>query len=72
MIRIHQKKMFSNNKKLLGKISVAFAYLYSIISRSEKTFSYGKAAMENLSEDDPLWYSWGWYSIGIAEMSRET
>ena len=27
--------------------------------------------MENLSEDDPLWYSWGWYSIGIAEMSRE-
>ena len=21
--------------------------------------------MENLSEDDPLWFSWGWYSIGI-------
>jgi LuxR family transcriptional regulator, maltose regulon positive regulatory protein len=27
--------------------------------------------MENLSEDDPLWYSWGWYSIGVAEMSRQ-
>ncbi len=59
------------NKKLSGKISVAFAYLYSITADSEKTFSYCKAAMENLSEDDPLWYSWGWYSIGIAEMYRE-
>jgi LuxR family maltose regulon positive regulatory protein len=59
------------NKKLSGKISVAFAYLYSITADPEKTFSYGKAAMENLSEDDPLWYSWGWYSIGIAEMYRE-
>jgi len=59
------------NKKLLGKISVAFAYLYSITTDLEKTFSYCKTAMENLSEDDPLWYSWGWYSIGIAEMYRE-
>ena len=59
------------NKKLLGKISVAFAYLYSITADSGKTFSYSKAAMENLSEGDPMWYSWGWYSIGIAEMYRE-
>lgn len=59
------------NKKLSGKISVAFAYLYSITADSERTFSYGKAAMENLSEDDPLWFSWGWYSIGMAEMYRE-
>ena len=59
------------SKKLLGKISVAFAYLYSITADSERTFSYGKAAMENLSEDDPLWFSWGWYSIGMAEMYRE-
>jgi len=65
------KEDILNNKKLLGKISVAFSYLYSIKADSERTFSYGKAAMENLSEDDPLWYSWGWYSIGIAEMSRE-
>jgi LuxR family maltose regulon positive regulatory protein len=56
-----------NNKKLLGKISVAFAYLYSITGDSEKTFSYCKSAMGNLSEDDPLWFSWGWYSVGIAE-----
>ncbi len=59
------------NKKLLGKISVAFAYLYSITADPEKTFSYGKAAMQNLSEDDPLWFSWGWYSVGIAESIRE-
>ena len=59
------------NKKLLGKIAVAFAYLYSITADAEKTFHYGKTAMENLSEDDPLWFSWGWYAIGIAEMHRE-
>jgi LuxR family maltose regulon positive regulatory protein len=58
------------NKKLLGKISVAFAYLYSITADAEKTFHYGKTAMKNLSEDDPLWFSWGWYSIGIAETVR--
>jgi LuxR family transcriptional regulator, maltose regulon positive regulatory protein len=50
-----------------GKISVAFAYLYSIRADPEKTSVYCKAALENLSEDDPLWFSWGWYSIGIAE-----
>jgi LuxR family transcriptional regulator, maltose regulon positive regulatory protein len=60
-----------DNKKLIGKISVAYAYLYSIRTDSKKTLTYGTAAMENLSEDDPLWYSWAWYSIGIAEMSRE-
>jgi len=59
------------NKKLLGKISVAFAYMNSLLVRSEKIFDYSKTAMENLSEDDPLWYSWGQYSIGIAEMFRE-
>jgi LuxR family transcriptional regulator, maltose regulon positive regulatory protein len=54
-------------KQLLGKISVAFAYLYSKTADPEKTFSYSKAAMKNLSEDDSFWYSWGWYSIGWAE-----
>jgi LuxR family transcriptional regulator, maltose regulon positive regulatory protein len=54
------------NKKLLGKISVAFAYLYSITQNSEKTLSYCNTAMENLTDEDPLWFSWGWYSVGIA------
>jgi LuxR family transcriptional regulator, maltose regulon positive regulatory protein len=59
------------NKKLLGKISVAFAYMNSLLVCSDKIFDYSKAAMANLSEDDPLWYSWGLYSIGLAEMFRE-
>ena len=65
------KEVVQQSKKLLGKVSVAFAYLYSITADPEKTISYCTAAMENLTEDDPLWYSWGWYSNGIAEMSRE-
>jgi len=60
-----------NKKKLLGKISVAFAYMNSLLSRSDKIFEYSKTAMENLSEDDPLWYSWGWYSIGIADLFHD-
>jgi LuxR family maltose regulon positive regulatory protein len=59
------------NKKLLGKISVAFAYMNLFVVHPEKIFDYCKIAMENLSEDDPLWFSWGWYSIGIAETVRE-
>ena len=59
------------NKKLLGKISVAFAYMNSLLSRTEKIFEYSKTAMNILSEDDPLWYSWGWYTIGIAELFHE-
>jgi LuxR family maltose regulon positive regulatory protein len=55
------------NKQLSGKISVAFAYLYSKTADTEKVFSYCKAAMVNLSEDDPFWHSWGWYSMGWAE-----
>jgi LuxR family transcriptional regulator, maltose regulon positive regulatory protein len=59
------------NKKLLGKISVAFAYLNTFSMRSEEIFGYSKTAIENLSDDDPFWYSWVWYTMGIAEMSRE-
>ena len=55
------------NKQLSGKISVAFAYLYSKTADTKKVFSYFKTAMENLSEDDPFWHSWGWYSMGWAE-----
>lgn len=53
-------------KKLLGKISVAFAYLNSHVENSEQAFDYCKTAMENLSEDDPLWFSWAWFSYGIS------
>jgi len=59
------------HKKLLGKISVSLAYLNSLLLRPGKIFDYSKIATENLSEDDPFWYSWGLYSMGIAEMFRE-
>jgi LuxR family transcriptional regulator, maltose regulon positive regulatory protein len=65
------KEDVNYNLKLLGKISVANAYLNSIIANAEKTFHYSKIAMQNLSEDDPLWFSWGWYSVGIAETLSE-
>jgi LuxR family maltose regulon positive regulatory protein len=65
------KTDISSQKKLLGKISVSLAYLNSLLVRPGKILYYSKIAMENLSEDNPLWYSWGLYSVGIAEMFRE-
>jgi LuxR family maltose regulon positive regulatory protein len=58
------------HKKLLGKISVAFAYLKSHEEHSGEIYDYCKTAMENLSDDDPLWYSWAWFSSGIAHFSN--
>jgi LuxR family maltose regulon positive regulatory protein len=58
------------NKKLLGKISVAFAYLHSHKEHSQKIFDYSKTAKDNLSEDDPFWFSWAWFSYGIAWFSK--
>ena len=57
-------------KKLLGKISVAFAYLNSYEKHSEKIFDSCKTAIDNLSDDDPFWYSWAWFSYGIAHFSN--
>ena len=64
------KEAVQYNKKLLGKISVAFAYLNSHVEHSPKIFDYCKIAMENLTDDDPLWYSWAWFSYGIAHFSN--
>jgi LuxR family maltose regulon positive regulatory protein len=59
-----------HHQKLFGKISVAFAYLNSHLEHSDKIFDYCSIAMENLSEEDTLWYSWAWFSIGIANFSK--
>lgn len=64
------KDVIEDHKKLLGKISVAFAYLNSYNEQSGKIFEYCKTAMENLSDNDPLWYSWAWFSYGIAHFSN--
>lgn len=58
------------NKKLLGKIAVAFAYLNSHLEHSQKIFDYCKIAKDNLSEDNVLWYSWVWFSYGVAHFSK--
>ncbi len=59
------------HKTSLGKIAVAFAYMNSMIGRPDIILTHCKTAMENLSEDDPLWYSWAWFSNGIAKLVLE-
>lgn len=56
--------------KLMGKIAVAIAWLYSHKEYSDKIFEYCNTAMENLGEDDPMWISWAWFSYGIAYFSN--
>lgn len=57
-------------RHLLGKISVAFAYLNSHKQHSQGIFDYCERAMNFLSEDDPLWVSWAWFAYGIAHFSK--
>ncbi|NOU47156.1 MAG: hypothetical protein HOO86_08855 [Bacteroidales bacterium] len=64
------KEAIQYHKKLSGKIAVAFTYLNSHLEHSPKIFNYCKTAMENLSEDDPFWFSWAWFSYGIAYFSK--
>jgi LuxR family transcriptional regulator, maltose regulon positive regulatory protein len=54
------------NQNLLGRIFVAFAYLNSSEEDPVSIFAYCEKAIENLKEDNPLWFSWVWYSYGIA------
>jgi LuxR family maltose regulon positive regulatory protein len=58
------------NKKLLGKIAVAYAYMHSHEAHSDKIFDYCSIAMTHLTDDDPLWFSWAWFSYGIAHFSK--
>ena len=57
-------------KKMAGKIAVAYAYSLSHEQHSDRMFDYCKKAMEMLSDDDLFWYSWAWFSKGIAEYSN--
>jgi len=59
------------NIKLLGKIAVAMAYQHSFLGKPDTILEYCKIALENLSEQDPLWFSWGWYAVGTAELANE-
>ncbi|MBE9512041.1 MAG: hypothetical protein IMY71_14325, partial [Bacteroidetes bacterium] len=57
-------------KELLGKISVAFTYLLSNTGKTDKIFKYCEQAYENLSEENPLWFSWAWFSYGVAYFTK--
>lgn len=70
-------KLLDNNsneeqklKHLLGKVSVALAYLYSHNETSEKTFGYCDTAMNNLPDNNTFWLSWAWFSYGVCYFSK--
>ena len=58
------------NSKLLGKISVALAYLNIFTMSSDIVLEYSQTAMKYLSKEDSLWLGWIWYSVGMAEMTK--
>lgn len=65
------RESIDGERKLAGKIAVAIAYQHSLTGRPELILEYGRRAFDNLSEDDPLWFSWGWYVMGMAELAGE-
>lgn len=65
------REVIQYQKKLLGKIAVATAYQYYFMGKPDIILEYCKTALENLSEKDPLWFSWGWYVVGLAQLAHE-
>lgn len=53
-------------KDTIGKISLSFAYLYAILGKKDKVVKYSEKAMENLSDNNPLWNGWGYVAFGDA------
>ncbi len=51
---------------LSGKISIAFAYLYTQKEVPEEIFTHCKQGMDHLDQNELLWNSWAWYSMGVA------
>ena len=54
--------------KLKGRIAVAQAILQNTMGEFTKIERYSSIAMDCLSEDDPLWFSWAWFSKGLKDM----
>lgn len=65
-IKLATSQQLSIHQELLGKIAVAFAYMYSQNEQSEKSFSYCELALNNLIENNDLWLSWMWFSYGLS------
>jgi LuxR family maltose regulon positive regulatory protein len=53
-------------KKLLGKIAVASSYLKTLTENPDKIIEYCNTALKNLTDDEPLWLGWTWFSMGVA------
>lgn len=64
------KDIINLNCRLLGKISIALAYLNTFTMSPDKVLDYAQTAMKNLSKEDSLWLGWFWYIIGMAEMTK--
>jgi LuxR family transcriptional regulator, maltose regulon positive regulatory protein len=52
--------------KLEGKISVTYAQLYATLPNVENISIHARTALKKLTENEPLWFSWAWYSLGNA------
>lgn len=65
-----EKQEVENYRKLLGKIAVAFAHLNSNQHKPEKILVYCLTAMENLSDNDPLWLGWAWNYKSVEEVDK--
>lgn len=59
-------KLDANKKVIAGKIYVALAHLYSNLEDYDKIIQYCKKAEQHIDEENLLWYSFIWYSYGIA------
>ncbi|MHC2993732.1 hypothetical protein OB13_19915, partial [Pontibacter sp. HJ8] len=66
-----EEKATLYQKKLLGKLAIATAYQYSFLGKPDIILDYCRTALENLSEEDPLWFSWGGYTEGMAQLANE-
>ena len=72
----HKNKQQDSNKseayrkQLFSKVSIAFAYLYSLEENTEKVLAYCQIGLVNLNKNDWLWHSWAWYTYGLAYFSQ--
>lgn len=72
-IEIEKRLANSNDSielfELKGKLGVTQAILYTVTGNFEKIEKHSCIAIKYLSEEDPLWYSWAWYSVGLKDMA---
>ena len=69
LAKTHLNSERKKNGKLLGKIAVTFAYLYSSSGQHKKIYDNFKTSQQFLTESDLVWYSWSWLALGVAHAS---